>query len=143
MSIYGRPDTDLDHAREPTAAELADYRRRLPVEMRLGEALAKIPVAIQRKGLPIAVIQAQLRGRSDARRMCHAGELGEALQKRGWARRRTWERRDNGGAKTLWYPPGVDPIKASILASFNMPPGRPPKWLSRARKFALECGYSL
>lgn len=141
VAIYAPPQTDLDAARDPTPAELDDYDRRTPVDMRLGAALAKIPFSIQRRGVPLAVIQAQLRGRTKGAAQCHAGELGRALHRRGWVRRRTWERREAGGALTLWYPPGVDPVQESIAARLKLPVGRPPKWLQRARQLAKESGF--
>lgn len=143
MTIFAPGQSDLDATRDPTPAEVDEYDRRTPVDMRLGAALAKIPFAIQRRGVPIAVIQAQLRGRTKGAHNCQAGELGRALHRRGWVRRRTWERREAGGALTLWYPPGVDPVRESIAASLRLPRGRPPKWLQRARQLAKESGFIL
>lgn len=141
MSILASDVTDLDHAREPTQDELDLAERLTPVELRLGAALSKIPLAIQRQGLPLMTVQALLPGRKKGRN-CHAGELAQALHKRGWVTRRHWEKRGTG-AVTLWYPPGVCPVSASIAARLKLPPGRPPKWLQRARQLAKESGYIL
>lgn len=142
VTIFAPGQSDLDADRDPTAAELDTAERLTPVELRLGAALAKIPHAIQRRGVPIAMIQAQLKGKKRGAN-CHAGELGRALHRRGWVRRRSWERRETGGTLTLWYPPGVDPVRESIAASLRLPRGRPPKWLQRARQLAIESGYKL
>lgn len=140
LSIYGSDSTDLDHAREPTANELAEYGRRAPVELRVGAVLSAIPRSIARKGVPFSYIQGQLAGRSRGALTCGNAELGRALVRRGWQRRRTWERREKDGALTLWFPPGVDPVHESIIAKWKLPPGRPPKWLARARQLARESG---
>jgi hypothetical protein len=142
MAIFGADHTDLDHARDPTAEELERVERLTPVELKLGAALAQIPRAIQRKGLPLVMIQAQIKGRKKGCN-CATGELADALRRRGWQYRRAWEGRYQKGVKTLWYPPGVCPVKESIAARYHFPVGRPPKWLATARRLAEECGYPL
>jgi hypothetical protein len=140
MSFYTTDLDDLNSApRLPTESEREKAERLTPVELRLGAALSKIPAAVQRKGLPIATIQAQLPGRTKGKR-CDLGELAKALRRRGWQKRQHWERRNEEASATLWYPPGVDPVQASIAARMKLPPGRPPKWLAHARKLARESG---
>lgn len=141
MSFYTSDLTDLNAARrEPTAREVDAVDRRKPVELRIDAVLAAIPAAVARQGLPFAYIQGQLRGRSRGSLVCHPGELSRALRKRGWVARRHWERRDEGGALTLWYPKGADPVGEKIASRLKLPPGRPPKWLQRARQLARESG---
>lgn len=140
MSIIGVDHTDLDTARAPTAQEQDAVERKTPVELRIGAVLSAIPKSIARQGLPFAYIQGQLHGRSGRGRTCHNGELARALLRRGWQKRRAWESRYDKGAVTLWYPPGVCPVQASIAARLKLPPGRPPKWLMNARRLAQESG---
>ncbi len=140
LSILASDVVDLDPSRAATPEELDLAERLTPVELRLGVALSKIPLAIQRQGLPIATIQAQLKGKKKGS-TCHPGDLAHALRRRGWVSRRDWS--GDGSHPTLWYPPGVCPVSASIAARLKLPPGRPPKWLQRARQLAKESGYIL
>ena len=74
-------------------------RERLsPLEDRLRRLLATIPAEVQREGLSLAELQKSLRGRW--RGNCHPGELGVALRKLGFARRRSWNARV--GFRALW-----------------------------------------
>ena len=59
-----------------------------------------IPAAVQAEGLSLSALQATLRGRW--RGSCHPGDLGTALRKLGFQRRRQWRRRD--GFQARWYP---------------------------------------
>lgn len=142
MSIIGSETVDQDASRDPTPGELDRAELLTPIEQRLPAALARFPLAIQRQGLPIDTIRAQLRGK---RRGSYApyGALARALAKIGWQKRQHWEKRATGEVITLWYPPGVCPVSASIAARLKLPVGRPPKWLQRARQLAKESGYIL
>ena len=62
--------------------------RLTPLEDRLTRLLATIPLDAQREGLSLAALQASLRGRR--RGNCHPGELGAALRRLGFERRRDW-----------------------------------------------------
>jgi len=75
--------------------------RLTPLEDRLARLLATIPVEVRRQGLSLSSLQASLRGR--ARGSCHPGELGNAMRKLKYVRRRNW-RGDAGGFRALWYP---------------------------------------
>lgn len=81
------------------AAAQAVRERLTPLEDRLARFLATIPVELQREGLSLPALQAALRGRR--RGNCHPGELGAALRKLGFTRRRQWR----GGTvfSALWY----------------------------------------
>ena len=76
-------------------------RERLtPLEDRLARLLATIPIEILHDGLSLASLQASLRG--CWRGACHPGELGAALRRIGFVRRRRWS--DSCGFRALWYP---------------------------------------
>jgi hypothetical protein len=86
---------------ENERVEAQAVRERLtPLEDRLVRALATIPLELQREGLSLTSLQAALRGRW--RGNCHPGELGTALRKLGFTRRRQW--RDGAGLRALWFP---------------------------------------
>lgn len=82
------------------AAEIYAARERLtPLEDRLARLLGTIPVEIQREGLSLAALQTSLRGRW--RGACHPGELGAALRRLGFERRRCWKKAE--GFSALWH----------------------------------------
>jgi len=67
----------------------AEWRERLtPLEERLTKLLAVIPSEIKDQGLSLHAIQTMLAGRW--RGKCHPGELGIALRRLGFKRRRNW-----------------------------------------------------
>ena len=76
--------------------------RLTPLEDRLARLLATIPAEVQNEGMSLVSLQAGLKGRW--RGSCHPGELGAALRKLGYHRRRQW--RGEKGFKALWYPCG-------------------------------------
>jgi hypothetical protein len=86
---------DLERANVQAARE-----RLTPLEDRLARLLQTIPHEIQREGLSLSQLQVQLRGRW--RGACHPGDLGDALRKLGFVRRRNW--RDGVGFRAQWYP---------------------------------------
>ena len=67
----------------------AEWRERLtPLEERLAKLLATIPSEIKSQGLSLPAICNLLAGKWRGR--CHPGELGVALRKLGYQRRRNW-----------------------------------------------------
>ena len=85
---------------ESMSADVQLVRNRLsPLEDRLARLLTTIPIEIQRDGLALTVLQGALRGRW--RGNCHPGELGSALRKLGYIRKRCWK--SEGGFSALWY----------------------------------------
>ncbi len=85
---------------ENECAEAQAVRERLtPLEDRLARVLATIPLELQREGLSLSSLQAALRGRW--RGNCHPRELGTALRKLGFTRRRRW--RDGAAFCALWF----------------------------------------
>jgi hypothetical protein len=88
---------------EKVRAEAEAARVRLtPLEDRLARLLATIPIDVQREGLSLAALQAQLRARGRGHSRCHIGELGDACRRNGLVRRRRWQG-DAGGFRALWY----------------------------------------
>jgi hypothetical protein len=84
---------------EKAHIEAKAARERLtPLDKRLARLLATIPPTVQREGLSLATLQASMRGRW--RGNCHAGELGAALRRLGFERRRDWRGAD--GFRALW-----------------------------------------
>jgi hypothetical protein len=84
---------------EKERAEAQAVRERLtPLEERLARLLATIPIEIQREGFSLASLQASLRGRW--RGNCHPGELGTALRKLGFERKRQWH--GANGFRAVW-----------------------------------------
>lgn len=84
---------------EKARAEAQAARVRLtPLEDRLERLLATIPVELQREGLSLTTLQTSLRGRW--RGNAHPGEIGRALRRLGFERRRNW--RGVNGFRAVW-----------------------------------------
>jgi hypothetical protein len=82
------------------AAHADDTRERLtPLQDRLSRLLTTIPAEVLAEGVSLSALQAGLRGRW--RGACHPGELGAALRKAGFVRRRKWV--DDDGFRSLWF----------------------------------------
>lgn len=88
-------DQPQENVEEPPNAALA------PLHARLQKLLDKIPLSAQRQGLSLLDLQARLRGRKGG--MPHIGELGAALRRLGWHRRRKWSEEDTAFS-SKWYP---------------------------------------
>ena len=87
-------------AAERERALTSEARERLtPLEDRVARLLDTIPVELQSEGLSLCALQASLRGRW--RGACHPGELGTALRKLGFTRKRRWRGAD--GFQAVWY----------------------------------------
>jgi hypothetical protein len=90
---------------ERAAAEASAARERLGLlDDRLKRVLATIPPPVQAEGLSLMALQTHFRGRGQGHMHCHVGELGTALRRLGFIRRRSW-RKDAEGFRALWYPP--------------------------------------
>ena len=84
---------------EQARTEAKAARERLtPLDERLTRLLATIPIEVQREGLSLAALQTSLRGRR--RGNCHPGELGAAMRRLGFERRRDWSGGD--GFRAVW-----------------------------------------
>ncbi len=88
-------------AHEQEAIKTETWRERLtPLEDRLAKLLSNIPPEVKSQGLSLPAIRNMLAGRW--RGKCHPGELGIALRKLGYERRRNW----TDGTKSfsaLWF----------------------------------------
>ena len=79
----------------------AGWQERLtPLEERLAKLLATIPPEIKSQGISLPAIRTMLAGKW--RGNCHPGELGAALSKLGYQRRRNWSV-DGGAFRAFWY----------------------------------------
>ena len=84
------------------AAQVDETRERLtPLQDRLVRLLATIPAEVLHEGISLSALQAGLKGRW--RGSCHPGELGAALRKAGFVRRRKWT--DDDGFRSLGFRP--------------------------------------
>ena len=72
-----------------------------PLHTRLQKLLATLPLSAQRQGLSLLDLQARLRGRKGG--LPHIGELGAAMRRLGWQRRRAWSNEDTAFS-SKWYP---------------------------------------
>jgi hypothetical protein len=83
------------------AKATAQWTERLtPLEDRLAKLLANIPVEIKSQGLSLPAIRTMLAGKW--RGKCHPGELGIALRRLGYERRRNWAV-GTQSFSALWY----------------------------------------
>lgn len=71
------------------------------LESRVEKLLSTIPLEVQREGMSLQSLQAQLKGRWIGD--CHPGELGAALRRMGYRRVRRW-RGDDKVFRALWFP---------------------------------------
>lgn len=72
-----------------------------PLHERLQKLLDTIPSSAQREGLSLLDLQARLRGRKGG--LPHIGELGAAMRRLGWQRRREWSDEDTAFS-SKWSP---------------------------------------
>ena len=90
-------------AEKKKALEAAKWQERLtPLEERLAKLLSTIPPEIKKQGMSLHAIRDLLAGKW--RGKCHPGELGTALRKLGYERRRNWSD-GNQSFRALWFPP--------------------------------------
>jgi hypothetical protein len=91
-----------DHHALKKSREVAEWKERLtPLETRLAKLLATIPTEVKGQGLALETLRSMLLGKW--RGNCHPGELGKALRKLGFERRRSWLC-DASGFRAKWYP---------------------------------------
>ena len=83
------------------AKSTAEWTERLtPLEDRLAKLLATIPLEIKRQGISLPAIRTMLAGKW--RGKCHPGELGIALRRLGYERRRNWST-GTQSFSALWF----------------------------------------
>jgi uncharacterized protein YecE (DUF72 family) len=88
-------------AGQQTALEAASRwaERLTPLEERLGRLLSQMPEEMVVQGLSLDELRRLLSGKW--RGNCHPGELGAALRKLGFVRRRNWSDAE-GGFRARW-----------------------------------------
>jgi hypothetical protein len=98
--------TNLAERNIVKARATAEWTERLtPLEDRLAKLLANIPAEIKSQGLSLPALRTMLAGKW--RGKCHPGELGIALRRLGYERRRNW----SDGIQSfcaLWYQSDVE-----------------------------------
>lgn len=87
--------------RKDTTDKLAWEERLTPLETRVSKLLTTIPSEIQNQGLSLTTLRSMLTGKW--RGKCHPGELGQALRKLGFERRRNWSK-SSSSFSALWFP---------------------------------------
>ena len=86
---------------EANVSVIAKWQERLtPLEDRLARLLSTMPEEITAKGLALNDLRRLLSGKW--RGNCHPGELGAALRKLGYKRKRNWSKSD-GVFKASWH----------------------------------------
>lgn len=88
-------ENSLGSSQNDTSAPLA------PLHVRLKNLLNDIPPSVQNNGLSLLALQARLRGRKGG--LPHIGELGAAMRRLGWQRRREWSDEESAFA-SKWFP---------------------------------------
>lgn len=88
-------------AQEENIRSNVQWTERLtPLEQRLKKLLAEMPEQTLAQGLSLDSLRRLLAGKW--RGNCHPGELGAALRKLQFIRRRSWSD-DEGGFRAKWY----------------------------------------
>jgi len=86
---------------EQKASETAKWHERLtPLEERLAKLLSTMPSEIKSQGLSLTALRSMLAGKW--RGKCHPGELGIALRRLGFKRRRNWSD-GSQSFSALWF----------------------------------------
>ena len=76
-----------------------------PLQERLKRVLDQVPHSIQQEGLSLLQLQTYLRGRKGG--LPHIGELGGAMRRLGWQRRRAWSD-ETTSFSSRWYPENLN-----------------------------------
>lgn len=74
-----------------------------PLLQRLKKFIDNLPAELRNQPQPLEFFRQGLRGRQVGNN-AHAGELGAAMRKLGYVRRRGWSELE-GGFRALWFPP--------------------------------------
>lgn len=90
---------ELASAEQSRAVTKAARERLTPLKSRVARLLEDIPLELQLEGLSLQTLQAALRGRQGGN--AHAGEIGQALRRLGFVRKRRW-RGDDQGFRAVW-----------------------------------------
>ena len=90
---------------EHTETQEDDTASLTPLHKRLKRLLDTISSSEQREGLSLLDLQSRLRGRKGG--LPHIGELGAAMRRLGWQRRRAWSN-EKSAFSSKWYPAELD-----------------------------------
>ncbi len=101
QAIEAQTQREAGEEKERAAAQAA-RENLVSLEVQLSRLLAVIPREVLEEGLSLLALQAQLRGRK--RGSCDPGELGDALRKLGFERRRRWS--GAAGFQAVWHRQG-------------------------------------
>lgn len=92
----------LEEKVKKDSADTSAWEERLtPLETRVSKLLTTIPQEIKDQGLSLSSLRSMLAGKW--RGKCHPGELGQALRKLGYQRRRNWSKASSSFS-ALWFP---------------------------------------
>lgn len=97
---------EQERAERERTSKNAARERLTPLEDRLKRLLSTIPIAVQREGLSLSVLQASLKGRW--RGNAHPGEVGRALRSLGFKASRIHDL--TRGSRVLWFPRKAEPV---------------------------------
>lgn len=91
-----------EFAKAQSQANAVEHQRAplTPLHTRLQKLLETLPLSEQRQGLSLLNLQARLRGRKGG--LPHIGELGAAIRRLGWQRRRRWSD-ETTSFSSKWY----------------------------------------
>ncbi len=95
---------DVAREAEVKATRVEWAERLTPLEERLKKLLSDMPEEVIAQGLSLDSLRRLLAGKW--RGNCHPGELGAALRKLGYVRRRNWSDAE-GGFRAKWYLPAA------------------------------------
>jgi hypothetical protein len=89
---------ELARAEQSRTVTKAARERLTPLKFRVARLLEDIPLELQREGLSLPALQAELRGRQGGK--AHAGEVAAELRRLGFRRERRWH--GNDGFRAVW-----------------------------------------
>ena len=95
---------DIEARREEKSAQ--GERRRLGVDERVKRIVANLPDSLKGQPLQISFFRERMGAKWRPGGRAHAGEIGGALTRLGWSRRRVWKSDQfHGRYPAVWYPP--------------------------------------
>ena len=100
-----RPDLE---ARD-TELRAQEERRRMGMDERVRRVIATLPPELRGQPLPLSYFIERMASKWRRGGQAHAGEVGGALTRLGWTRRRVWRSQTfHGRYPAVWFPPEGD-----------------------------------
>lgn len=100
-----RPDIE---ARD-TERAAQEERRRMGIDERVRRVIAALPPELRGQPLPLSYFTSRMASKWRRGGQAHAGEVGGALTRLGWTRRRVWKSAlASGRYPNLWHSPESD-----------------------------------